>query len=63
MPELPEVQTIVDDLNKKVIGKKITSAWFDWPKMKPVEKTVGLTIKNVTRKGKNILFALSGHPE
>ncbi len=33
MPELPEVQTIVDDLNKKVVGRKITGAWFDWPKM------------------------------
>jgi formamidopyrimidine-DNA glycosylase len=33
MPELPEVQTIVDDLNKKVTGRKITGAWFDWPKM------------------------------
>ena len=24
MPELPEVQTIVDDLNKKVVGRRIT---------------------------------------
>lgn len=33
MPELPEVQTIVNDLNKKVAGRKITGVWFDWPKM------------------------------
>lgn len=33
MPELPEVQTIVDDLNRKVSGRKITGLWFDWPKM------------------------------
>lgn len=33
MPELPEVQTIVDDLNRKVAGRKITGVWFDWPKM------------------------------
>lgn len=33
MPELPEVQTVVNDLNKKVVGRKITGAWFDWPKM------------------------------
>lgn len=33
MPELPEVQTIVDDLNKKVKGRRIVGAWFDWPKM------------------------------
>ena len=32
MPELPEVQTIVDDLNKKVRGCRITGVWFDWPK-------------------------------
>lgn len=32
MPELPEVQTIVDDLNKKVANLKITSVWLDWPK-------------------------------
>jgi formamidopyrimidine-DNA glycosylase len=33
MPELPEVQTVVNDLNKKIIGRKIIGAWFDWPKM------------------------------
>lgn len=33
MPELPEVQTVVDDLKKKVVGRKITGLWFDWPKM------------------------------
>lgn len=32
MPELPEVQTIVDDLNKKVINLKIIGVWLDWPK-------------------------------
>ena|SRR3989338_1810608 len=33
MPELPEVQTVVDDLNKKVIGRRIQGVWLDWPKM------------------------------
>lgn len=33
MPELPEVQTIVDDLNRKVAGRTITGVWFNWPKM------------------------------
>ena len=32
MPELPEVQTIVDYLKKKIIGLKITNTWTDWPK-------------------------------
>jgi len=33
MPELPEVETIVRDLCKKIIGRKIKSVWFDAPKM------------------------------
>lgn len=33
MPELPEVQTIADDLNKKVLGRKIIKVWLDWPKL------------------------------
>jgi len=33
LPELPEVQTVVDDLNKKVIGRRIQGVWLDWPKM------------------------------
>ena len=32
MPELPEVQTIVNDLNRKVKGLTITDVWTDWPK-------------------------------
>ena len=29
MPELPEVETIVRELRKKIIGLKITDAWAD----------------------------------
>lgn len=32
MPELPEVQIIVDDLNKKVSSRKIIGVWSDWKK-------------------------------
>ena len=32
MPELPEVETIVRDLKRKIIGRKIKSAWFDSPR-------------------------------
>jgi len=32
MPELPEVETIVRDLRKKIIGRKIESVWFDSPR-------------------------------
>jgi formamidopyrimidine-DNA glycosylase len=33
MPELPEVETVVRDLRKKVRGRHVTAVWFDWPKM------------------------------
>ena len=33
MPELPEVETVVRDLQKRITGKKITAAWTDWPKL------------------------------
>jgi formamidopyrimidine-DNA glycosylase len=32
MPELPEVQTIISDLNDKIVGDTITNFWSDWPK-------------------------------
>ncbi len=33
MPELPEVQIMVDDLKKRIIGRTILAAWSDWPKI------------------------------
>ena len=33
MPELPEVETVVRVLRRKVVGATITGVWFDWPKM------------------------------
>lgn len=66
MPELPEVQTTVDDLNKKITGRKITGIWFDAPKLikKPKAQNLetqikGLKIIGVKRRGKNILIYLS----
>lgn len=66
MPELPEVQTTVNDLNKKIIGRKITGIWFDAPKLikeiKPEElknKIKGLKIEKIERRGKNILIYLT----
>lgn len=32
MPELPEVQTTVNDLQKKLVGLKFKDVWTDWPK-------------------------------
>ncbi|MFH1759030.1 MAG: bifunctional DNA-formamidopyrimidine glycosylase/DNA-(apurinic or apyrimidinic site) lyase [Patescibacteria group bacterium] len=61
MPELPEVQTTVDGLNRKVRGRRIVGAWYDWPRFKDVEKTKGYRIERVGRRGKNILFYLGKH--
>lgn len=66
MPELPEVQTIVNDLKKKIIGRKIAGVWFDAPKLikkpkpKELEKQIkGLKIVDIKRRGKNILIYLT----
>ena len=66
MPELPEVQTIVSDLNRKVRGQKIVSFWTDWPKLIKTptletfkRKIKGLRIEKVERIGKNVVFLLS----
>ncbi|MCR4261186.1 MAG: hypothetical protein NUV96_02555, partial [Candidatus Colwellbacteria bacterium] len=66
MPELPEVQTIVSDLNRKVRGQTIVNFWTDWPKLikRPspstfINKIKGLRIEKINRIGKNILFLLS----
>jgi len=68
MPELPEVETIVRELRKSIIGEKIKDVWTDTPKMvkKPSSFSQFKTlisqkkISNVERKGKYILFTLSG---
>ena len=68
MPELPEVQTIVSDLNKHILGLKIEDVWSDAPKLIKRPKNflqfkkeiVGKKIERVQRRAKNILFYLSG---
>jgi formamidopyrimidine-DNA glycosylase len=66
MPELPEVQTIVDDLNRKIKGDTITGFWSDWEKTvrMPIEKfkkeIKGKKILGASRIGKNIFINLSG---
>ncbi len=67
MPELPEVQTIVNDLKKKIIGRKIKDIWTDWPKYFRLPKgentfrkhILGKKIIGIERRAKNILFDLS----
>lgn len=67
MPELPEVETIVRDLNKNVKGLKITDTWFDWKKLikepKPElfkRQIKGRKILGAKRRAKYILIGLSG---
>jgi len=67
MPELPEVETIVRGLRKKIIGKKIKDVWTDFKKTvkKPLnfenfkKQIKGKEIKDIKRRGKNILIHLS----
>jgi len=66
MPELPEVQTIIDDLNRKIKGDTIIGFWSDWKKTvkMPIEKfekeIKGKKILSASRIGKNIFLNLSG---
>jgi formamidopyrimidine-DNA glycosylase len=76
MPELPEVQTTVDGLNKTIRNKVISDVWSDYffrtkNKRKDTIKNkkyfayfkkevTGEKIKNVERRGKNILIHLTG---
>jgi formamidopyrimidine-DNA glycosylase len=60
MPELPEVETIVRQLRRQLIGKTIAAVRVGWPKA--IEGSVvefrrrlrGLTVAAVTRRGKYI---------
>lgn len=68
MPELPEVETVVRNLNKTVLGRKIKDVWSDNVKMVKRPKNFALfrkelidrVIKKAGRRGKNILIELSG---
>jgi len=66
MPELPEVETIKRELEKAVLGKKITEVCVHNPKVirePSVEKfrkgLEGATIKNILRKAKVLILELS----
>jgi len=64
MPELPEVQTIVDDLKKKVVGKTIVDFWSDYKKaVRPSFVGFKRGVKNkkiigVERRGKHLILNL-----
>ena len=45
MPELPEVETTVRDLNRKIIGRKIQNVWTDFQKMTRLRSSFGGQVK------------------
>jgi formamidopyrimidine-DNA glycosylase len=67
MPELPEVQTTVNDMNRSIIGLKITDVWTDWKKAfksssfeKFKKDIVGRKFVKARRRAKFIILDLSG---
>ncbi len=76
MPELPEVQTTVDGINKTAKNLKILDVWTDYRShfhrgkdniknptyFEGFKKDIlGATITHATRQGKNVLIHLSNH--
>ncbi len=66
MPELPEVETIVNDLRPMVEGRSIASVSLIWPRMvlQPsaeefCRRLPGQTIRKITRLGKYLFFRLT----
>ena len=65
MPELPEVQTITNGLNKRLTGLKITDLWSDVPKIIKnsslenfKKEIIGKKVLDAERRGKNNLIFL-----
>lgn len=67
MPELPEVQTTVNELKPKVLNRTFVGVWSDWKKTIKKPKDFNLfekqiknkKITNIYRRAKNIIFDLS----
>ena len=67
MPELPEVETIKNELIPYVVGRGITGVTLSWPaivRQPPVQefcsRLIGQEITGITRRGKYLLIGLSG---
>ncbi|HEY6305138.1 MAG TPA: DNA-formamidopyrimidine glycosylase [Candidatus Angelobacter sp.] len=68
MPELPEVETIANGLQKRVSGDRIESVWLG-SKPEPLKSTAaeiarvleGSRVERVRRVGKHIVFDLQGN--
>lgn len=68
MPELPEVETIKRDIEKHLIGHKITDVWYDWAKgLQPdpetfIKQVKGKTFKDISRWAKLFIFYVDSVP-
>jgi formamidopyrimidine-DNA glycosylase len=67
MPELPEVETIKNELLPYVLGRTITGVILYWERIARspsadefVSQLVGQEITGLTRRGKYLIFSLSG---
>lgn len=68
MPELPEVEIVVNDLRRELIGRKILDVQTDWPKYFQLPRSeaafrmcvTGRVITAVDRRAKNVLIHLEG---
>lgn len=65
MPELPEVETTVRGIRPLLIGRRIESAWLDWPKslVEPppdmfIDRIQHQIVQDVRRRAKYILINL-----
>jgi formamidopyrimidine-DNA glycosylase len=58
MPELPEVETTVNYLKTKVLGRTFVDVWHDWYEFSE-NKLKGKKILKIWRRAKNIIFDLS----
>ena len=61
MPELPEVEILVRQLAPRLSGARIRSIEVRDPKIKLPRRIIGRKIKRVRRRGKYIIFDLSGN--
>jgi formamidopyrimidine-DNA glycosylase len=66
MPELPEVETIKNDLLPHLLGRRFTQVSFPWAKSikKPSQEEfsdllTGATVDHLSRRGKYLIFWLS----
>ena len=67
MPELPEVETVKNELKKKLLNKKINNIKILYDGIISTDlnffknNIVGEEIKNITRRGKFLIFELSNY--